>query len=392
MVRPGPEARREAGERLLGEWGVGRDATPQTLGSLLGRSPEADLAIAHRLGDEPSEESARLLRRLEDGAADKLVRKEARRGLYKLGQRGVAIPEIAAEAPIRIEAPPLEGYLCPVDGRGDQLIWLVKPGPGGVLHLFAVINDPEGLREVELSLLTRKALRALRDDLAAKHELRFVAADWRYCDFLIHRALEWARQRGTRISGDYPALRQQLTHEPPATEHRPLVLAHVGETEVAGQPELLANSADLLAEKELRTWFFAPEPLRPYLDELQSIRESPLVLDPVQERERIEAVLERAVEELFGGELRDSWARRLYEMAYFFWASGRAEQARRAVAAAAALARSGRGGRDIPFFEELARTSLAVYFEAAVEAESERTASSLVLTPQQLRAERARRR
>lgn len=390
MVKPSRDPRREAGERLLGEWGVSGDAAPEQLAPLLGRSAEADLAIAHRLGDIVGEESVRLLRLLED-TADKLVRKQAKRGLYKLGQRGVPIPEKPAEPPVLIETAPLEGYLSPVDGRGDQLVWIVRPRAPGVLHLFAVTNDPEGLREVDLNVVSRKLLRAFREELAAKHELRFVAADWRYCDFLIQRGLGWARERGARVSGDYPALRRQLTHEPPASEMRPLVLAHTDEAEIEDKPELLAGSGSLLAEQEFRTWFFDAPSLRPYLDELRSVRESPLVLGEAQQRERFGAVIERAVEELFGREIGQSWARRLYEMAYFFWASGRTEQARRAVAAASALAKSTRGGRDIPFFEDLTRASLAVHFEASLDAESERAASSLVLTPQQIREQRSRR-
>ena len=88
--------------------------------------------------------------------------------------------------------PALEGYLSAVDGRGDQLVWLVKPHPGGLAHLFAVINDPEGLREVNLFETTRKALRASREELLRKHELRMIEADWRYCDYLIDRAFHWA--------------------------------------------------------------------------------------------------------------------------------------------------------------------------------------------------------
>ncbi len=35
-------------------------------------------------------------------------------------------------------------------GHGDQMVWIVKPRPGGILHLYATINDGEGLREIDL--------------------------------------------------------------------------------------------------------------------------------------------------------------------------------------------------------------------------------------------------
>ena len=379
------------GNRLLAEWDVSPDAGVTDLESRLGRSVAADVAIAYRLGRLPSDESIRLLQRLDQSGSDKLVRKEAKRALYRLQQRGLRIPEVPAPAPLPIAPATLEGYVSHVDGQGDQLVWLVKPRPAGIAHLFAVINDPAGLREIELNLITRKGLRLLREELAAKHELRLVEADWTYCDFLMHRAFGWARMRGTPMTGDYPALRAQVVKPPPAQDLPPLVLSRVDAEAIKRDPVVLARSAELLEEKEFRTWFFGPEQLKPYLEELASIRESPLVLNRPQQEERFRAVAERAVAELFGGEWGAVYARRLYEMAYFLSVTGRTPRAQEAVAVALALAESGHGGRDIPFCEHLARTSLGLHFQVAVEEEQERAKSSLVVTPQQFASETRRR-
>ena len=166
-----------------------------------------------------------LLRRFERESADKRLRKEAKRALYRLQQRGVHVAEAAVVEPSPVLAVAPEGYLSAVDGRGDQLVWLVKPRPGGIAQLFAVINDPQGLREVDLDLATRKVLKEIRGELARKHDLRLVDADWRYCDFLVHRAFEWARAGEVRINGDYPALRAQITRESPPADCPPLILS-----------------------------------------------------------------------------------------------------------------------------------------------------------------------
>ena len=78
-------------------------------------------------------------------------------------------------------------------------------------------------------------------------------------------------------------------------------------------------------------------------------------------------------------------------MGYFLSATGRGLQARSAAAVAGALERSERGGRDLPFCEHLIRVSLGLFFEAAVREEAERARESLVITPQQARAQRERR-
>ena len=392
MAKENVTKRQQVGDQRLREWEIPEDATAELLASVLGRDLDADLAVAHRLGRMQSAESAAVLQRLEHESKDKVLRKQARLGLYKLQQGGVEIPDPTADTtPVHVALSPIEGYLSPVDGRGDQMIWLVKARPGGVAHLFAVINDPEGLRETELNVITRKALKAMRQDLFQQHEIQLVLADWRYCDFLLQRAFEWARARGSSMRGDYTALRQQISREPAASDFPPLVLSHV-ELQEMRRDELVANSADLLKEKEFRTWFFAADTLQPYLDELTDIRDSPLVLDPGQQEERARAVGDRAVEAIFAAELLESWVRRLQEMAYVFWATGRRGQAETAVAVSLALADGGAGGRRIPLCDQLVRVSLGVLFDGSVEAEEQRSKSSVLVTPQQVRSESDRRR
>jgi hypothetical protein len=390
MAKPDHDDVLRAGEAQLASWGVGPDADASSLSSWLGRDASADAAIAHRLGALASEESREILRHLEATTQDRTVKKEIKRALYRLQQRGISMPAEPAPAAAPVLASIVEGYVSPVDGRGDQLVWLAKPRPGGLLHLFGVINDPEGMREVEVTVISRKALKTLRAELKSKHELEVVEADWHYCDFLLSRAFRWAREKDRRVNGDFPALRNQLLKEPAGEDLPPLVLSHLDANQVAPLAEL-ADPHKLLEEKEFRTWFFGPEELKPYLDELNSVRESPLVLDQRQQSERFGAIIDRAVEELFDGELQQSWVRRLYEMAYFFWATRRADSARLAVATARALSDSQQGGRGVPFCEQLARASLALFFRATVEEETERAKSSLVVTPHQARAERERR-
>jgi hypothetical protein len=391
MSKPNREAQLRLGEQRLQELGLSADAGVGVLRGVVGRDPAADLAIAARLGAHADVAAVDALQALEASSADKLIRKEVKRSLYRLEQRGVAVP--AAPAPTTppvLMGPALEGYVSAVDGRGDQLVWLVKPHLGGLTHLFAVTNDPEGLREVNLFETTRKAVRASREELLRKHELRMVDADWRYCDYLIDRAFHWAAQRG-QSGGDYPGMRAKLL-KVPVTTMQPLIFAQVDVAAVRANAALLAESVKLLEEKEFRTWFFDPETLKPYLDEAQRIKESPLLLNEAQQQERFRVLLERAVEELFGGDRQLSWVRRLEEMAYFFHATGRTESAQRALAAAVALEAGTHGGRDVPFCEQLARTCFFAFLQMEEQREQEEARSSLVLTPQQAAREMQQRR
>jgi len=383
MSKPDRQTQLRLGEHRLEEWGVPADAGIAALRQAVGRDPAADLAIAARLGAHADAASVEALTALELASSDKLVRKEIKRSLYRLERRGMTIPQAAPAQPaITMPAPALEGYLSAVDGSGDQLVWLAKPRAGGLAQLFAVVNDPNGLREVDLSETTRKALRAARQQLLERHEIRMIEADWRYCDYLIDRGMRWATEKGQPVSGDYPRLRAQLIKQP-VTEMPPLIFTHLDAEAVGAQPYLVADSAKLLEEKEFRTWFFDREVLKPYIDEMLEAKSSPLILAPSQQEERFRIVVERAIEELFGGEMRLSWVRRLQEMAYFLRGTGRCEQANRALAAALALAASSRGGRDIGICEQLARTSLAAFLQMEEERQAEESRTSLVLTPRQ---------
>ena len=390
MAKPDPDDVQAAGERRLEEWGLGAAATTAELEAVLHREAAADVAIAHRLGAQASEESARLLQRLGRDSADKRVRKEAKRALYRLEQRGVRVPaEPPSPAPAPAIAPIIEGYMSSVDGRGDQLVWLVKPQPSGVAHLFAVLNDPEGLRESALNSLTRKALKALRTALERKHELRLVEVDWRHADFLIHRAFEWSRARGTRMVGDYPALRAQLTRQAPPQAMPPIALTRIDPALLAADAAQLAQSSALLEEPEFRTWFLTAEQLKPFLDELAGAKDSPLVLNRVQQEERFEEIIQRAIGATFDVE-RQSWARRLWEMGYFLAVTRRPERGAQAVVVARAL-ESGGPARGIPFCGHLVRASLAFFFQLALEKEEEQAKTSLIITPQQAAQRREQR-
>ena len=334
-------------------------------------------ALAHALAELGTAATAARLARLEPALASVPARKAVRRTLFRLGQRGIAVPAATtAPAPRPLGDADIEGFVSGVDGHGDRIVWLVKAqAGGGTLVVAAELNEPDGLRAVRLLETTRKQLRETRARLEREAGLGLVPADWRALDALLLEGQD--RARAPERSRDWRRLRGRITTDPPAAaaELRSARVAPPGDAEVAG----LASAAPaLLDDPEFRSWWPAPEALQPFLDELTALRESPLVLAPAQQEERVRAVLERAAAVLFPPAVT---ARRLEATAFVLAESGRVAAARQALATARLLReRAGLGG-DVPLVTALVQQAIGARYAAAQAEREVSRRGSLVMTP-----------
>ena len=344
-------------------------------------------ALAAALGELASAEVAALLLALEPRAGERAVRKEIRRALYRLRQRGVPVPAppapaAAARTPA---APEAEGFLSPFDGRGDRLIWIVRPLPsGGSFLVAAQLNEPEGLRDVSAGEASRKQIRAARQKLEADSNLRLVAADWRTLDALLVEAHARAGG-GTERERDYLRLRPRLTSEPPRPPAEP-VSTRVTAPSAEESAALISGSAALLEEPELRSWFPPPEAAAPFVAEIAGLRDSPLVLSRLAEEERVREILGRAARALFPPAVL---ARRLAGTAYLLAETGRALAARRALAVALVLGARPADAMEIPLVAALVERAVGGLLAQATARTEEERRGALVVTPGQFLRDRS---
>jgi hypothetical protein len=349
----------------------------------------ADAArLLDALGDLPSPAVAALLVALEGETADRAQRKAIRRALYRLSQRGVPTPARAtapAPAAPRPADTDVEGWISAFDGRGERLLWLVRSTTSGALLVAAAANEPGGLRDVRVGETSRKQVKTGRQQLTAETGLRLVPLDWRLVDALLveahHRAASQER------SQDYLRVRSRITDAPPLAPAEP-VSARVEEPAPDERDALVATSVALLEQPEVRAWWPSPEAAAPILAEVAEVRDSPIVLAPLQQEERLEAILRRAAAQLFPP---DVTARRLAGTAYVLAETGRVPAARQALAVAAAL-RAAPAVADVPLLAALVRQGLGALFVGQEQQRSEERQSALVVTPGELRARSSTRR
>ena len=386
-----------AGLKRLRELGL--DPATASAGDLEGAaasSRDVALAVISRLSQRAEEESAAALARIAQTVkSDKELRRNARRALYRLKQRGIVAPgrdPKPAEGRRKIWGDDgIEGYLSPFDPLGDRLFWILKSRPGGGLaHLSVIVNEPEGLRQTVLTSVTRKSMKKLRDDLARRNGIRLVACDWRYIDWIASEGYERAREAGSLrgMASPWPQLRMQVLSRP--AEPRPSPILSVLSLDDTANAAALATSAELFEDRDFGFWHLPEAVLQPWLERYAEMRDSPLVLGERAQATRVEELVQDTLRTIFAGRGASAWQRRLEETAWILWNTERPDLARKAFAAAAAVGGSESGASGIPFFETLTRRSFSLFIQAEAEKEEEAREGSLIVTPDQIRQQQTR--
>jgi hypothetical protein len=358
------------------------------LRELSARPDISPAAIARALGSVNDAGAAAMLAEMEHGASGS-IRREIRRALFRLKQHGIETP--AASGATASIAPDqnsdLSAMLSPIDSEGARIVWIVKPRmQGGVLRMWALVSEREGLVGAQNTGLTRRELRSEREELERRAAIKLVDADWRVADFIACEAYRNTPEARRGQVGNFLALRAQMIAAPPPAELDHPVYAELA-AEIPSEP-----SVELLKEPELLEWRLPEALIKPYVDEINSAGESVIVLSPIHKQERINAVIDRAAADILSGDNGRRIRRRLEDIAYYMARDKRRTRAGWAAAAAAQL----RDGIDVTrnlFFQALIRTQLGTL--AAAEQEKAAEEPRLIMTPAEAmraREERTRRR
>jgi len=287
-----------------------------------GRGQPKDLAIIFTLGRLSDPAAVDALIGFEKQTTDKNLKKEIRRALFKLGQKGLVIPEeargaVKTQAPIFKATNETEAYMSAVDGGGGRLLWIVKPQPGRGLQLIqAMVNDREGLQKIGGAQVRRKELRNMCQEIKTKHNVSMVSVPWKYADRIVFEAYEQAKDKGRSGLEDLHQLRALLGVGKPRQEEHP-IYQRLNAKE-AREGAWREQSRRLLDEPELRYWFLDADWVQPFLSQLGEAQTSRLVLNPMQKEERMAGIVRDAVKSLCEGETGRILQRRMEDMALYF--------------------------------------------------------------------------
>jgi hypothetical protein len=378
-IRQGLAALRESGVSVDG---LVPELVP-ALKALFGKGRETDLAVIFCLGKIADPTAIDALAEIERQLTDKEIKKEIKRSLFKLAQKGLAMPqEKAAEkksAPLFERAGEIEAYMSAVDGGGGRLVWIAKPQPNhGLQVIQAMLQDRDGLLRIGGIHMRRKELRKMAQDIKQQHDVSMIAIPWEYADQMIYEAYERAKARGQSGLENFHELRSLIgTGKPKEQPHPIYKKLDAAEAREGAWREL---SRRLLDEPELRYWILTDDWVQAFLPLLQEAQTSRLVLNPLQKEERFNGIVRDAVKALCAGENGKVFQRRMEDMAFYFLETNRADLAKLSIAVALQVGEGDPGPLDVSFLTGLMQKSFA-FFLSQQKAKKEEEQSALIIKP-----------
>jgi len=372
----------------LGKAGVSADgeaaAQVRALKNQFGIGRERDIAVIYSLGKTFDRAAIDALDEIDRQTSDKEYKKEIKRALFKLSQRGLVLAREsaghqAAPAGLFTHEPEIEAYMSAVDGGGGRLIWLAKTQPGhGLQVIQAMLHERDGLLRIGGAHLRRKQMRNMFHELQQQHSISMIVIPWEFADWAIYEGYEKAKARGQSGLDKFHELRSIIGSDKPKEQPHP-IYRKIDDQQVREGP-WREQSRRLLDEPELRYWVLTDDWMRQFLTQIQEAQTSRLVLNPLQKEERMNAIVREAARTLCSGENGRAFKRRMEDMALYFAETRRSEAAKLSLAVALQVGEGDPGPLDVSFLTGLVQKSFAVLLSQE-KAKEEEEPSSLIVKP-----------
>jgi len=355
----------------------------QFLHPLFGKDTEFDRQVVEHLASIPHVKIANVLQKMLHVSNEKKIQKNIRRSLYRLRSKGVVIEKVQAKRegsilrPLQAESP--KGFMNGYDFSWNRFLLLVIPHAGrGLTVLHGLVCDEKGLLNFSGGEISRKEFRGFFEELQKASPTPVVEMEASYVGFLFAQAYQLTLEKKGNLPQDYLRLKSEIERIRKEYE-RPLIYSYLRADEISGDDRLLGRGGDLLKADLFYNWRIEEDQIRPYADEVGEAEESKIVLNQAQKEARFQGIYQKALSELFSGERRVLYKRRLEEMAYLFLKLEREEEARVSVAVALDLEKPLNLIQPNPFLFQLVIKSIFALLAEAYE--KKKKEPSLIVKP-----------
>ena len=318
-----------------------RHLPPQEIAVKISSPAVAEALVLRLPVDDPA--TIPLVQALRQAFSHKPVQKAIRKTIFKLRQKGLSVPDNGGakngtKISMRPEGEEPMAYLGSIDPEGNRALFLALPQvPKGFNVGIGLINDESGILDFQMGLYSKKRMKELETHfLAEDGPISMVEASLPHVATVLERAYNTSKEASVKIPSDYLTLRPWLLENVSLLDQAP-IYDHIPKTTVS-QETLTDSQIEKLFSHPLMTfWIISPEKIGPLLQEVLKAEDSPILLSETQKAERVNAIKEKAVKELYPESERDILRRRLEEMAYIFFKRDESEYAKLSLMAAESL-------------------------------------------------------
>lgn len=331
-----------------------------------------------------------MLLTLRVGFKDKGVGKAIKRVLFRLKRKGVATEEVYAEEDdsstilkLSQKEPP-RCYVGTVDGAGLRVVVIiVHRGGKGLDTGIGVVSDQQGIQEFFYRNLSKRSAKKMKENFS-REAGPLVETSLSHAATILEESYQRHLTLKSDVSADYLELRPWLLENAPVLA-RPVVYDYIPETSISETILTDSQLMELFDHELMESWLIEIEALRPFMEDMFKVQESPIVLTEAQKSYRIREIKEKCMGEIFSPERRKLLKHRLEEMGYVFFKLGQEETAGVALAAAHAADQESTILKANPVIETLLERSLTFYTKAMEERDPEqsreRCESSPIILP-----------
>jgi hypothetical protein len=304
----------------------------QSLLPLLGKDPQITGKLAELMVTIPDRIVGRILQRMVGAAQEKTIRKIIKRSIYRLKSKGVAVDEMISNKEGSVlrpsQAEPKGGFGSGIDFLGQRLLLLMIPRPGrGLTVMRGIASDLRGLLDFSREEMTRKEFRIFFEEVQGKNPIPVVEMEPSYVAFLFALAHQLNLERKGTSNQEYLHAKSEIDSIQ-KDYGKPLIYSHLQVDEIVKDDRMLGKGGNLLKADLFNSWRIEEEEIRSFADEIWGAEESKIVLNQAQKEVRFQGIYQKALTELFSGERRFLYQRRLEEMAYVLLKLGREEEAK----------------------------------------------------------------
>ncbi len=363
--------------------GRSEDEVLQGLAQVIGEDPERSEAIIEALGKVTHPLVGRVLLRLSERVKDKKILKTIKRTLYRLKLKGISVEEGLQrdESPVfrPLQVDPPKGFGGPFDFLGQRFLMLVVPHLGrGLTVMQGIISDTKGLIDFYGGEMSRKRFKEFFAEVQQGTPFPLIEMEPSYVGFLLSQAYQRSLDIGRKISEDYLRLKKEVESIKREYEKSPIYFV-LPEEDLEGDRRWLERGIELLRTRLFTAWRLQEEEIRPFAEEVKEAETSKLILNQAQKEARLQEIYQRALSNLFPEERRSLYRRRMEEMAYYLYRSGKMEEAKASLAVAIDLKKPANSFQPNPFLYHLILKSIFIYLSKAYE--EERREFQLIVKP-----------